>query len=113
MRATRLIPILRLSSKTGDTGYLYANDRADGNRILDAVHIYNASSVANRDRQSSVEIVWTHDGMKAALLINDYPHAVIDFEGRCSYCRSGFPVPPRDWNREVWSEELKDLFRSQ
>jgi hypothetical protein len=95
----------------GDTGYLYANDRADGNRVLDAVHIYNVSSVASRNRESFVEIVWTRDGLKAALFINGCPHAVIDFAGRRSYCRSGFPAPPRDWNREVWSEELMELFR--
>jgi hypothetical protein len=97
----------------GDTGYFYAHDRANGARVLDAVHIYNVSSVVDKDRESIAEIVWTPDGLKAALSINDYPQAIIDFAERRSYCRTGFPSPAPDWNRGVWSEELVDLFRRE
>src|SRR5215831_1617411 len=71
----------------GDTGYLYAYDRAlPEASILDAVHIYNVKSVVDRERPSVVEITWSADGLKAALLINDHPHAVINFSECCSYC---------------------------
>jgi hypothetical protein len=49
----------------GDTGYFYAVDltRKD-DRILDAVHIYNAANVTDRDRPSSLSIVWFADGSR-------------------------------------------------
>jgi len=97
----------------GDTGYFYAHDRSHGGRILDAVQICNVSSVVDKDRESSAEIVWSRDGLKAVLLINDYPHAITDFLARRSYCRTEFPSPPPDWNRGPWNEELVELFRRQ
>jgi hypothetical protein len=97
----------------GDTGYFYAYGCAEGARVLDAVHIHSVSSVVDKDRESAAEIVWSQDGLKAVLLINDFPHAIIDFAERRSYCRTGFPSPPSDWNRGAWSEELLQLFRRQ
>ena len=63
----------------GETGYFYAMnvDRSE-NMILDAVHIYNVANVSDRQRLSSLSIVWSNDGLKCALLINDYPHAAFD-----------------------------------
>ena len=95
----------------GDTGYFYAYDRAapEDDRILDACHIYDVARVADRDRRSEVEVVWTDDGLKAALLINDYPHAVVDFRARRAYCRSNFPPPTGPWlaeTRAPWDDAL-------
>ena len=100
----------------GQTGYFYAYDRAapDDARILDACHIYDAADVVDRDRPSEVEVIWTRDGMKAALLINDYAHAVIDFGARRAWCRSNFPPPTGQWRADVrdpWSDALMDDFR--
>ena len=95
----------------GDTGYFYAYDRNNSQTpILDAVHIYNVANVVDKDRQSAAEILWSGDGLKAALLINGYPHAVINFGERCSYCRTGFPPPPSGWNHGAWTDELMKLF---
>ena len=71
----------------GETGYVYALNLA----VVDAVHIYNVLSAVGRSRQSQVEILWAADGMKSALPINRYPHAVFDLEKRRGYCRTGFP----------------------
>ena len=95
----------------GETGYFYACDRAGGGRVLDAVHVYSVRSVVDKDRQSLAEIVWSADGMKAALLINDHADAVIDFAKRCSYCRSEFPSPASNWHRGEWSDQLMEDFR--
>ena len=85
----------------GDTGYFYAIDldriepaRSD-NMILDAVHIYNVATVSDRDRESSLSIVWSDDGMKCALLINGYPHGAFDFGAKRGYCRTDFPNSPK------------------
>jgi hypothetical protein len=95
----------------GRTGYVYAYDRAapEDEQILDACHIYNVANVVDRDRPSEVEIIWTDDGMKAALLINDFAHAVIDFRARRAYCRTNFPPPTGAWSAEArapWDDAL-------
>jgi hypothetical protein len=94
-----------------DTGYLYAYDRANSEKpILDAVHVYNVAAVKDKNVESAAEILWSTDGLKAALLINRYPHAVINFTECCSYCRTGFPPPPNGWKRGTWDEKLMNLF---
>ncbi len=59
-----------------------------------------------------VVIVWSEDGLKAALLINEYPHAVIDFAACRAYCRSGFPPPDEKWSRRdaAWKDDAMELF---
>lgn len=89
-------PNLRYSAffeDEGETGYFYAVDFSQPakTRILDAVHIYNVANVTDRDRPSKLKILWSNDGMRCALLINDYPHAAFDFSQRRGYCRTNFP----------------------
>jgi len=98
----------------GTTGYFYAYDRKAKPPILDAVHIYNAANVVDADRDSEAEIRWSPDGMKAGLLINDYLHALVDFEARVAYCRSNFPPPSGAWagsSRVPWRDALADLLK--
>jgi hypothetical protein len=95
----------------GQTGYAYAYDRdaPESARILDACHLYNAANVVDGDRHSRVEIIWRADGLKAAVLINDYAHAVLDFGARCAYCRTNFPPPGGAWRAAVrtpWDESM-------
>lgn len=87
----------------GDTGYFYAVDltRSD-NRILDAVHIYNVVNVVDRDRPSTLAIVWSEDGLKCALLINGYPHAAFDYAAQRGFCRTNFPNFPNQ-TEDGWS----------
>jgi hypothetical protein len=94
---------------------LYALDtsRVD-DPIVDAMHIYNASVVTDKHLPSKAQIVWSQDGLKAALLINRYPHAIFDFAAKRGYCRTGFPVPaPDKWTKfgHEWDENALDLFR--
>jgi hypothetical protein len=98
----------------GDTGYFYACDRArEEGLILDAVHVYNVRNVVDREIDSTAEIMWSEDGLKAALLLNGHPHAVVDFEARCAYSRSNFPPPSGAWRaaeRATWDDDLMRLF---
>jgi hypothetical protein len=96
----------------GDVGYFYALDLSrSADKILDAVHIYNVANVTDRDRPSQVDIVWSEDGTKCALLINEYPHAAFDFSAKRGYCRTNFPnfKEPEDgnWRKadHSWSDE--------
>jgi hypothetical protein len=98
-----------------ETGYFYALDTsADGNPIQDALHVYNVDSVSDRDEPSVVAVGWSADSLKAVLLINDYPHAVFDFEARRGYCRTGFPPPMEegDWacGSHEWDEKAVEPF---
>lgn len=102
----------------GETGYLYAYERStDGDgkgSILDACHIYNVRDVVDREIPSEAEIIWTADGLKAALLLNGHAHAVLDFVSRRGYCRTNWPPPGRSWRaaeREPWTDELLRQFR--
>jgi hypothetical protein len=97
----------------GVTGYFYALDtNKKGNPILDALHVYNVELVVNREKPSTLQIVWSADGLKAALVINDHPHAVFDFEARRGYCRSGFPPPDKRWTQygHEWDDSALELF---
>jgi hypothetical protein len=79
--------------------------------ILDAVHIYNVANVADRERPSTVCIVWSEEGTQCALLINAYPHAAFDFSAKRGYCRTNFPnfhhQAERGWSPSdhSWSDD--------
>ena len=97
----------------GDTGYFYGLDHSrEGNPIVDAMHIYNVASVVDKEKPSLAEIGWSQDGLKAALLINGYPHAVFDFSAKRGYCRTNFPPPDSKWTSfsHEWSDSALDLF---
>jgi hypothetical protein len=98
----------------GDTGYFYAleTDRLD-NPIVDALHVYNAATFADRGKATEAAILWSADGKKAALLINGYPHAVFDFEAKRGYCRTGFPPADKRWSghQHNWSESALQHFQ--
>ncbi len=100
----------------GTTGYFYGLDyNQSGQPIVDARHIYNVEQVTDRSIPSTVQIVWSTDGLKTALMINKYPHAIIDFAARRSYCRTGFPPPSDKWSEHdaAWDDEAVELFYEQ
>jgi hypothetical protein len=96
-----------------DTGYFYAveGDGADMH-IVDAVQIYIARNVTDRDRPSELAIAWSADGLKSVLFINDYPHAVFDFAAKRGYCRTGFPATSSHWPDagHQWSDSAMEFF---
>jgi|TARA_R110001592_G_scaffold362045_2_gene674692 hypothetical protein len=99
----------------GDTGYFYALDTdKPENPIIDALHIYNVQSVTDRDKPSEMHIIWSGDGMKAALFINSYPHAVYNFSEGLGCCRTGFPPPADASATHDWDEsQLAHFFADE
>ena len=88
----------------GETAYFYAVNRGMAeNQIVDALHIYNVESVADKNRESELEIVWSPDNLKAALLINHYAHAVFDFDKKRGFCRMEFPKSSKG-SDHAWTE---------
>jgi len=98
----------------GETGYFYALDPARGadDEIVDALHIYNVEGVVDRKQASILLIVWSHDGLKSALLINGFVQAIIDFQGKRGYCRSGYPPSNPLWSKfdHKWTDSAFQLF---
>lgn len=83
-----------------ETGYFYALDRNNnGLKVLDGLHIYNVENVTDKDKPSIVKILWTQDLTKAFLSINNYYHAVFDFQSHAGHCRSGFPETNNPWTK--------------
>ncbi len=108
-------PFAVMFEDDGDTGYLYALDASmSDDPIQDAVHIYNVKDVTDREQPSVIMIGWSLDSKKAVLLINDYPHAIFDFEASRGYCRTGFPPASQNKNWSMdghsWNEAAIGLF---
>ena len=98
------------------TGYLYALDLSEqdkgDNPIQEALHIYNVKNITDKDRESVADIVWSEDGQKACLLINRYPHAVVDFAAKRGYCRTNFPRPGKWKDHDfTWDDSVLEHFR--
>jgi Uncharacterized protein conserved in bacteria len=100
-----------------DTGYFYAvemDPATGGQRILDALHIYNIEEVADEERQGTIRIIWSTDWLRCALVINKQCHAVFDFKNHGGYCRSEFPPPNQFWTkgeRTLTDEMVFSLFK--
>lgn len=69
-------------------GHVLVASGSPESQIVDAVHIDNVASVVDRQRDSTVARVWWDDGLKCALLINEYPHAAFDCSAKRGYCGS-------------------------
>jgi len=85
----------------GEAGYFYAVDLTADELVLDVVPVYEAASVSEPSRKSSMSIVWSADGQKCALLINGCPHAAFDFAQRRGFSRTAEPMTFRR-NRGAW-----------
>ncbi len=59
-----------------------------------------------------MRIIWSNDWLKVALLINDVPQAMFDFEDKCGYSIDQFPKadPKTGWCPAAWKNELRDFF---
>ena len=120
----------------GDTAYFYAVERdreGAGLQVLDALHIYEGggeegdkgageegggerASEVGRERAgeaSKLQIVWSRDWLKCALVIDGRCHAVFDFEAHGGYNISEFPPPNEIWtrgDRKLTGEVINRLF---
>jgi len=85
-----------------ETGYFYAlemDKNSQEQKILDALHIYEVEDIDPVHRPGIIKIIWSTDWQKAALLINDYCHAVFDFGQHGGYNRNQFPPPNEIWTK--------------
>lgn len=96
----------------GRTGYFYARDYGQDMLFVDALHIYSVEGVVDKDKESTIDILWTDSYEHAVILINNYPHAVFNFPEKKGYSRDMFPAPdPKSgWSHHKWDDSLRNLF---
>jgi hypothetical protein len=96
----------------GETAYFYACESVNS-PIWDALHIYDAVAVVDREQPSEYKIGWSTAGRQAILMINGYAHAVFDFDRKKGWCRSGFPPCNQAWSLDGhgWDEACLEYFR--
>ena len=104
-------PFAAVFEDDGESAYFYGLDtRLGGQQVLDAVHVYNVGALADRQAIDDVDIVWSPDQQRVALLLNGRPHAAFDFVARRAYCRSNFP-PSSSWSAagHAWEDGAVDF----
>jgi hypothetical protein len=115
----------------GEAAYFYAVEKdkeGAGVRILDALHIHesgnepgeadaqpgsDAQPGADAQKPSRLQIVWSRDWMKCALVIDRLCHALFDFEAHGGYNINEFPPPNEIWtqgDRKLTDELMRRLF---
>ncbi|MEP7277951.1 MAG: DUF2251 domain-containing protein [Bacteroidota bacterium] len=59
-----------------------------------------------------INIIWSADWLRCALVINNYCHAVFDFAAQGGYCRNEFPPPNDIWTKgeRRLTDEMVTLF---
>ena len=103
----------------GDAAYLYALERAaDGSeeaaqKVLDALHIHERDEEDEVEEKKTLQIIWSRDWLKCALVIDGRCHALFDFEAHGGYNINEFPPPNEIWtqgDRKLTDEIVKRLF---
>jgi len=105
----------------GQTAYLYAVEKdkeGESLRVLDALHIREtggelAESQGDTQKPSKLQIVWSRDWMKSALVIDGLCHALFDFIAHGGYNINEFPPPNEFWtqgDRKLTMELMQKLF---
>jgi len=100
----------------GQTGYFYAVETdtgSKGQRVLDALHIYEVDESVAEKKSSELKMIWSTDWMKSALVIDGQCHAVFDFSGHAGYNINEFPPPNSFWStndRKLSSILIQEFF---
>jgi hypothetical protein len=105
----------------GKVAYFYGLDtRLGAQPVLDAVYVYHVSSILDHPTAEldvhvpcDIEIVWSPDQERVALLLNGRPHAAFDFATKHGYCRSNFPSAS-GWcpSGHAWDDHAVDFLQA-
>lgn len=103
-------PYAAVFEDDGEVAYFYALDTRRSDPMVDALHIYNVTTSRDRDVARDVEIVWSPDHQRVALIIDGFPHAAFDFAAHRGYCRTNLPSGST-WSPggHAWDEHAVDF----
>jgi hypothetical protein len=114
-------PYAAVFEDDGKVAYFYGLDTRLGNQpVLDSVHVYLVSSILDHPTAEldvhepcDVEIVWSADQERVALLLNGHPYAAFDFAAKHAYCKSNFPSTSR-WSSagHAWDDHAVDFLNA-
>lgn len=114
-------PYAAVFEDDGKSAYFYGLDTRFGDEpVLDSVYIYDVTTVLDHPTTDldvyipcDVEIAWSPDQQRVALLLNGHPHAAFDFVNKRAYCKSNFP-PGSRWSASghAWSDEAVDFLEA-
>jgi hypothetical protein len=115
------VPWTAVFEDEGPAGYFYACDRSQETHehsILDAMLIYNGSSLDDRERDRIASIQWSRDGLRCVLYLDGAAQAMLDFSARLSFCRSNFPNFLEDdprWRKtsHAWDDDALRRFEAE
>ena len=105
----------------GVAAYFYACNRTRGegeDAIIDAMLIYNVSSLRDPEKQRLASIQWSRDGMQAVMYLDGVAQGLFDFAQRTGSCRLDFPNfmegQHENWrtSTHAWSESALETFES-
>jgi hypothetical protein len=100
----------------GDAAYFYAVERETGAeeaQVLDALHIHQRDEEDEVEEKRKLQIIWSRDWLKCALVIDGRCHALYDFDAHGGYNINEFPPPNGIWtrgDRKLTDEIVKRLF---
>lgn len=101
----------------GEAAYFYAVEKDDaggGMQILDALHIHERDETDEPSPEPSrLQILWSRDWMRSALLIDGFVHALFDFERHGGYNINEFPPPNAIWtngDRKLTDDLIRESF---
>jgi hypothetical protein len=100
----------------GDAAYFYAVEKdkeGTGVQVLDALHVHERDEEDEVTETRRLQIVWSRDWLKCALVIDGQCHALFDFEAHGGYNINEFPPPNEIWtqgDRKLTDEVVKRLF---
>jgi hypothetical protein len=115
------VPWTAVFEDEGPAGYLYACDRSHEaleHSILDAMLIYNTSSLEDAATPRLASIQWSRDGQQCVLYLDGSAQAFIDFGAKTSFCRSDFPNYLAEqgdrWRKDThaWDDEKLKRFEA-
>ena len=118
---SKAVPWSVVFEDEGPAAYFYACDRSHEkleDSILDAVLIYNASTLGDREREYLAVVEWSVDGARAVLYLDGNAQAIFDFASRRGYSRTNFPnfqdVQGGRWSRSSheWSDTVLREFEA-
>ncbi|SFS03943.1 hypothetical protein SAMN05421771_0835 [Granulicella pectinivorans] len=105
----------------GVAAYFYACDRTrgtDDDAIVDAMLVYNVSSLRDPEKQRLASIQWSRDGMQAVMYLDGVAQGLFDFAKRIGSCRLDFPnfmaAQGETWRQSshAWDDEALRTFES-
>jgi hypothetical protein len=116
------VPWTAVFEDEGPAGYFYACDRSQETQehsILDAMLIYNRTSLSDPGSERIASIQWSRDGQQCVLYLDGSAQAHIDFATKQSFCRTNFPNYLAEqgdrWRKSshAWDDDALQQFESQ